>query len=623
MSRPLPALLTLAIALALPAATFVGNTHAAAAANLAAAPADSKAAQLNQLYAQYWEESLRLNPLRATFQGDPRYNDQLPNFLSAEYREKSRRFTEQWLKKVESAGADGLDGQDLLSYQIFVRDARNELEGERFPGWMQPVNQFYNIASTVVQLGSGTGAQPFKTVQDYDDWNKRASQVPALFDQAIANMREGMKAGVVQPRALMEKVVPQLDALIKPKAEDTLFWGPVKNFPASFSDADKQRLGADYRKLIETELMPAYAELREFIVTEYLPRTRASAGMDALPDGAAWYAYNARQSTTTELSPAQIHQIGLDEVARIHGLIRAVMKETGFQGSLQDFFKFMQTDPRFSFKTEEELLSYYRGLEDKINARIPEQFSLLPKARFEIRPVEAFRAQSAAGGSYMRPSEDGKRPGIFYVNTYDLPTRKTWDAEDLYLHEAIPGHHFQLALQQELTGLPMFRRFGSEIAFSEGWGLYAESLGKDLGVYQDPYNYFGYLQNELWRAIRLVVDTGLHSKGWTREQVIAYMLANSAESETQATAEAERYMAIPGQALAYKMGELKIKQVRAKAERELGGRFDIREFHAEVLKDGSVPLDVLEQKIDRWIAAPRDGTGPRRDEAVAKAGSGE
>jgi uncharacterized protein (DUF885 family) len=409
----------------------------------------------------------------------------------------------------------------------------------------------------------------------------------------------------VQPRALMEKVVPQLDALIKPKADETLFWGPVKNLPASFSDSDKQRIDSEYRTLIENELMPAYRKLRQFIVDEYMPRTRTTPGMQALPNGAAWYAYNARQSTSTDLSPAEIHQLGLDEVARIHGLIRGVMKEVGFKGSLQDFFQFMQNDPRFSFESEEALLAYYRGLEDKINQRVPELFSLIPKASFEIRPVEAFRAQSAAGGSYMRPSEDGSRPGIFYVNTYDLPTRKTWDAEDLYLHEAIPGHHFQLALQQELTGLPMFRRFGSEIAFSEGWGLYAESLGKDLGVYTDPYNYFGYLQNELWRAIRLVVDTGLHSKGWSREQVIAYMLENSAESETQATAEAERYMAIPGQALAYKIGELKIKEVRAKAERELGPKFDIRQFHAEVLKDGSVPLDVLEAKIDRWIAEQR------------------
>jgi uncharacterized protein (DUF885 family) len=314
-----------------------------------------------------------------------------------------------------------------------------------------------------------------------------------------------------------------------------------------------------------------------------------------------------RQNTTTDMPPAQIHQLGLDEVARIHGEIAQVMKQVKFKGSLQDFFRFMRTDPRFTFKSEEALLAHYRGIEAQVMAGVPGLFSLTPKAPFEIRPVEPYRAQSAAGGEYQGPSEDGKRPGIFYVNTFDLPSRRTWDAEDLFLHEAIPGHHFQIALQQELTGLPKFRRFGGETAFAEGWALYTESLGKELGLYSDPYDYFGYLQNELWRAIRLVVDTGLHSKGWTREQVIKYMLDNSAASETDATAEAERYMAIPGQALAYKIGELKIKQLRARAETELGPKFDIREFHAEVLKDGSVPLDVLEAKVDRWIAAKKTG----------------
>lgn len=600
MNRFTPSLLALATVLLLSTPAVANATSPSAAA---VQPVQDKASQLNTLYEQYWEESLKLNPLRATFQGDPRYNDQLPNFLSAEFREQSLRFTRDWLQKIEAVGAEGLTGQDLLSYQIFVRDARNEIEGSHFPDWMQPINQFYNIASTVVQLGSGTGAQPFKTVQDYDNWKRRASRFPALFDQAIANMREGIDAGVVQPRALMEKVVPQLDALIKPKAEDTLFWGPITKLPESFSAADKQRITNDYRQLIEGELLPAYRELRQFIVDDYLPHTRNTAGMAALPNGEAWYAYKARDNTSTDLSPAQIHQIGLDEVARIHGLMRGVMKELGYQGTLQDFFKFMQNDPRFIFKSEEELLVFYRGLESKVNARVGEQFSLIPKAAFEIRAVEPFRAKSASGGSYMRPSEDGTRPGVFYVNTYDLPTRKIWDAEDLFLHEAIPGHHFQLALQQELTGLPKFRRFGGETAFIEGWGLYAESLGKDVGLYEDPYSYFGYLQNELWRAIRLVVDTGLHSKNWTREQTIQYMLDNSAESETHSTSEGERYMAIPGQALAYKMGELKIKQVRAKAEKALGDKFDIREFHAEVLKDGSVPLDVLDAKVDRWIAS--------------------
>ena len=598
-------LLTLALATALVGCTTVPAAGAADAnpATAATATDTAKSERLNALYEQYWEEMLKLNPLAATYQGDPRYNDQLPNMLSAEYREQSRAFTQRWLDTIQGVGAEGLDGQDLLSYEIFVRNAKDSLEAERFPGWQQPLNQFYNFASTAVQLGSGTGAQPFKTVEDYDNWLKRGSRVPVLFDQAIANSRIGMKTGVVQPRALMVKVIPQLDALIKPKAEDTLFWRPITTMPDSFSEADKRRLTADYKALIEGELMPAYRKLREFVANEYLPATRTTAGMAALPDGEAWYAFNARNSTTTDMTPAQIHQIGLDEVSRIHGEIGKVMAQVGFKGSLHEFFAFMQNDPRFSFESEEALLVYYRSLEDRINANIPKLFSLTPKAPFEIRPVEAFRAQSAAGGSYMRPSEDGTRPGIFYVNTYDLPTRKTWDAEDLFLHEAIPGHHFQLALQQELTGLPKFRRFGGETAFSEGWGLYSESLGKDLGVYTDPYSYFGYLQNELWRAIRLVVDTGLHSKGWTREQVIKYMLDNSAESETQATAEAERYMAIPGQALAYKIGELKIKELRARAEAALGPEFDIREFHAEVLKDGSVPLDVLEGKIDRWIAA--------------------
>jgi uncharacterized protein (DUF885 family) len=566
-------------------------------------PADDKAQKLNALYAEYWEEYLELNPLQATFQGDARYNDRMPNFLSAEFRKKSHDFTTRWLGRVEAVGAEGLDGQDLISYEIFVRNAKQELAGERFPGWMIPLNQSFNLAGMAVQLGSGSSAQPFKTVIDYDNWYKRAGQLPVLIGQMITNMREGVAAGVVQPRVLMDNVVDQLDALVKEKAEDTLFWKPVETMPDSFPAADRERITNQYRSLIEQQLMPAYRELRDYVANDYMGHTRATFGLDALPDGEAWYAFNVQNQTTTDLTPAQIHQIGLDEVERIHGEIRGVMAKVGFDGTMQEFFTFMKTDPRFSFPTEDALLAYYRALEDRINARIPEQFSLIPKAGFEIRPVEPFRAESAAGGMYMSPSEDGSRPGIFYVNTFDLPTRKNWDAEDLYLHEAIPGHHFQLALQQELTDLPNFRRFGGETAFIEGWGLYAESLGKDLGVYEDPYSYFGYLQNELWRAIRLVVDTGLHSKGWTRDQVIDYMLENSAESRTQSTSEAERYIAWPGQALAYKIGELKIQQLRDRAEKALGPDFDVREFHAEVLEDGAVPLEILERKIDRWIAS--------------------
>ncbi len=609
MSRPAlaaraSATLALAVATALIGIALPPRpAFAAAQSATESTVAETKTQQLDRLYAEYWEEALQLDPVRATFQGDPRYNDRLPDVYSAEFREQARAFTRRWLTRIEAIGPEGLSGQDLVSYEIFVSEAKDTLYADRFPGWMMPVDQMSNMITLSTMLGSGTGAQPFKTVQDYDHWLARGNRLPVLIDSAIDSMREGIRTGVVQPRALMTKVVPQIDAVVNDDPEKTLFWGPIKSMPAEFGAADKARLTAAYREMIATRVMPSFRKMRAFIADEYLPATRDSVGMDKLPGGAEWYAFNVRQSTTTTLTPAQIHQIGLDEVARIHGEIRKVMQQVGFKGTLQDFFRFMREDKRFQYPSEEALLKHYRGLEAKIDARIGEQFSLTPKAGFEIRPVEAYRAKSAAGGSYQSPSEDGTRPGIFYVNTYDLPTRKTWDAEDLYLHEAIPGHHFQIALQQELKGVPAFRRFGGQTAYIEGWGLYAESLGKSLGVYENPYDYFGYLQNELWRAIRLVTDTGLHSKGWSREQVIKYMLENSAESETQSTAEAERYIAWPSQALAYKIGEMKIQELKRRAQQALGNRFDPREFHAEILKDGSVPLSVLEAKIDRWIAS--------------------
>jgi len=565
-----------------------------------------KAAKLDAMYAQYWEEFLRLNPVAATYQGDARFNDQLPDTYSAAYRQRMHDFHARWLQRVEPMGLTGLNEQARISYQIFVRQEKEALEGERYPGWMLPVDQMGSIATSMAQLGSGTGAQPFKTVKDYDNWLARGNRIPVLVDSIIGDMRQGMKAGVVQPRALMVKVVPQYDAIIKDRPEDSLFWDPIKAMPKSFKAADKTRLTQAYRMMIGMRMMPSLRKLRDFIDKEYLPATRDSVGLDKLPNGAAWYAYNVRATTTTDLTPAQIHQVGLDEVARIHGEMAGVMKDVGFKGSLHDFFEFMRSDKQFEFKSEAELLDFYHALDTRIMRRVPDQFTLLPKAGFEVRPTEAFRAKSAAGGEYQAPSEDGSRPGIFYANTYDLPSRKRWDAEDLFLHEAIPGHHFQIALQQELKGVPAFRRFGGNTAYVEGWGLYAESLGKDLGVYETPYDYFGYLQNELWRAIRLVTDTGLHSKGWTREQVIKYMLDNSAASETDATAEAERYIAWPSQAVAYKIGELKIQSLKKKAKAALGGRFDPREFHAQVLKDGAVPLDVLEDKVDRWMG-PKQG----------------
>lgn len=589
--RPLP--LLAAFALSACAAAPI-HTH------LPATDVDADA-QLAQLFADYWEANLEHNPVTATFIGDPRYNDRLPNTLTAAWRAQDLAFEREWLAHINAVDTRGLSEQSRLSLEIFKREREQGIEGYEHPGHLIPINQFYNLAGLMAQLGSGTSAQPFRSTRDYDDWLARAGQLPGILDQAILNMREGMRQGVVQPRVLMDKVLPQLDALISDEPSQTLFYRPITTFPDEIGAADRERLTSAYTALIRDQLMPAYRRLRGFIAEVYLPHSRDTVGLDSVPGGDAWYAYLARVRTTTDKSPAEIHQIGLDEVARIHTEMRRVIKELDFDGDLQAFFKFLDTDPQFEFESEEALLAAYNGLREKVEAGARQLFTLQPKAGFEIRPVEAFRAKSAAGGSYQRPSQDGSRPGVFYVNTYDLPSRKIWDMEDLFLHEAIPGHHFHLALQQELTDLPAFRRFGGTTAYTEGWALYAESLGKDLGVYTDPYSYFGYLQNELWRAIRLVVDTGLHSKGWSRQQTIDYMLANSAISETQAVAEAERYMAIPGQALAYKMGELKIKALRAQAEQALGADFDIKAFHTEILRDGAVPLDVLERKIERWI----------------------
>ncbi|HVF33901.1 MAG TPA: DUF885 family protein, partial [Candidatus Saccharimonadia bacterium] len=445
-----PTILAVAVALALSACgdreatapvAVPETSEAPPAAPVQKAPA-AIAAELDALYNEYFEEGLKLNPIQATFIGDPRYNDQLPNFASAEYRQQTHDYNQKYLDRINAIDPASLDGQARISYDIFKRDLELSLESERFPGWMQPVNQFGSFASFFPQLGSGAGAQPFKTAVDYDNWLERVAAVPVIFDTAIANMKEGVGKGVVQPKVLMLKVLPQLDAMIKDKPEDTIFWGPIAKLPADFPEADRTRLTEAFRSAISTQLVPAYTRLRTFIADEYIPAARDTVSLSSLPDGQAWYAFNAKSSTTTDMTPAQIHDIGLAEVARIQGEMRKVMADTGFKGELPAFFKFMTTERQFEFETEAKLLEYYNGLRAKVEAGVPALFSLVPKAPFEIRPVEEFRAASAAGGSYMSPSEDGSRPGIFYVNTHDLPSRKVWDGESLFLHEAIPGHHF-------------------------------------------------------------------------------------------------------------------------------------------------------------------------------------
>src|SRR4051812_5114424 len=579
---------------------LVGSVHAA----------DDRAARLGALYAEYWEENLKLNPMTATFAGDPRYNDQLPNFFSKAFEDRSHAFVQKYLDRARAIGTGGLTGQDRLSYDVFTLARESELESFAFPDRLLPIDQFSNIANSLAQLGSGTSAQPFATVKDYDDWAKRASLSPVIFDQAIANMREGVKAGVVQPRVLMQKVLPQLDALIVEDPAKSIFWGPIENMPKDFSAAERERLTASYRTLISTQILPAYKRLRTYIADEYLPKCRETVGMGALPNGAAWYNQKVHDNTTKSMNAAQIHDIGLSEVARIQDGMRGVAKDLGYDqpvqslGELKAFFEWMKARNDMYFASREELLSAYQKFHAEVDPVLPKYFGMIPKTNYEVRLVEPYREASASAGSYQGPPLDGSRAGIFFVNAYDLKARPKWALASLSLHEAAPGHHFQISLQRELKDLPTFRRFGNgDTAYIEGWGLYAEYLGYEMGMYKDPVARFGALDAELWRAIRLVTATGLHLKGWTRQQTLDYMFANSPAEQTRAVSEAERFMAIPGQALAYKVGQLKIVELRKRAEKALGPKFKVAEFHDEVLRDGSVPLDVLEQKIDRWIAA--------------------
>jgi uncharacterized protein (DUF885 family) len=573
--------------------------------------AADRVAALNSLYAEFWEENLKLNPLTATYAGDPRYNGELQNFLAPEFEQKARAFHQKYLDAARAIGADGLAGQDRLSYDVFTLNRESALEELRFPDRLLPVDQFYNIANMLAQLGSGKGAQPFKTVKNYDDWLSRASKAPAVFDQAIVNMREGISKNIVQPRVLMEKVIPQLDANIVAEAEKSIFWGPVTNFPKDFSAADKERLTAAFRTVITTQLVPAYQRLRAYIANDYLPKTRDTFGMGALPNGAAWYEHKVHDNTMRSLTPAKVHQIGLDEVARIQGGMRDVAKDLGYTkpvktlAELKEFFAWMKARDDMYFKSREELLKAYQDFDANVAPILSNYFNLRPKAPYEVRLVEEFREASASSGSYQGPPLDGSRPGIFYVNAYDLKARPKSALAALSLHEAAPGHHFQIALQRELADLPMFRRFAGDTAYNEGWGLYAEYLGYEMGIYKDPVQRFGALDAELWRAIRLVTDSGIHFKGWTRQQTLDYMFENSPAEPTRAISEAERFAAIPGQALAYKIGQLKIIELRKRAENALGRKFDVRKFHDEVLKDGAMPLEALEAKIDRWIVATK------------------
>lgn len=557
---------------------------------------------ISQIFENYFEDRLKLFPLEATAIADNRYNNQLPNDIGREHQEQVRQLYQKYLDQINQIDRSKLTEQEQVSYDIFKYEMQISLEGLEQPSSLLPINQFWGLPITMAQLGSGSSNQPFKTPEDYNNFLARIKGFTVWGDTAIANMRKGMSLGVILPRSLTLKVLPQLQAMVVEDPAKTIFWAPVKNLPDSFTAAQKDSIRQAYTKAIKEDVIPTYKKLHDFMQKEYLPKSRTTSGISGIKGGDEYYRYLVRYWTTTDMTPDQIFDIGEKEVARIRSEMEQVKEQVGFKGDLKAFFKYVNDNPKFTpFKTPEQVLQAYRSIEQRMQPQLNKLFGMTPKSKFEVRQTEAFRAASASA-EYNPPAPDGSRPGIFYVPILDATKYNAVGMESLFLHEAIPGHHYQISLQQEQESLPKFRQYAWYGAFGEGWALYSESLGKELGLYTDPYQYFGRLSDEMHRAIRLVVDVGMHAKGWTREQAIQYSLDNELTSEEAAVAEIERYMAIPGQALSYKIGELKIKELRQRAERELGNKFSISAFHDEILKGGVMPLAVLEKKIDKWIA---------------------
>lgn len=562
---------------------------------------NSRMINLNKLLDNYYEERLQYFPMEATAIADNRYNDTLPADISDSYREKLKGFYKKYIDEISNVDTASLTKQERLSYDVFKREMSIQLEGLNFRDNLMPINQFWGMHLSFALLGSGSGNQPFKTVKDYDDFLKRISDFSAWVDTAIANLKTGIIEGYVQPKVLMERVLPQLKEIVVTDPEKSVFYGPIKNIPETFSQQDKSRLTASYKSAIMNEVVASYSRLHDFIKNEYMPHCRSKVGITEVPHGKEYYNYLARVWTTTDLTPDAIFEIGQSEVARLRGAMEGIMKETGFKGNLKEFFHFIHTDKKFfPFQADSEVINMFRSYEGKMQPKLSEYFNLVPKAKFEVRQTEKFR-EASASAEYNQSAPDGSRPGIFYVPVIDPKKYNVVGMEDLFLHEAIPGHHYQTSIQQENDSLPKFRRFGWFGAYGEGWALYTESLGKELGLYTDPYQYFGSLSEEMHRAIRLVVDVGMHLKGWTREKAIQFSLDNEMESEADITAEVERYIAIPAQALAYKIGQMKIIELRKRAEQKLGDKFSLKSFHDEVLEDGCLPLDIFEKKMDRWM----------------------
>jgi uncharacterized protein (DUF885 family) len=548
-----------------------------------------------QLTENYFNEKNVLNPLDATQNGQNQFNDQLQFEMTDSYRKKQGAFFDSYASQLQQVDFEALSDEEKNSYDIIKWEVEVGQQLLQQNANLMPIHQF----------GSAESAQPFKTEADYKNFEKRMELYAVWIDSAIVYMKKGIEKGVILPQILTEKVIPQFNDMVTPKVEDNLFYSSIKKFPNTFSATQKEQLTASYKATINEKLVPQFQKMSAFLQTEYLPASRKTSGIGALPNGSDLYKAYVKQWTTTEMTPEAIHELGLKEVARLKSEMEKVKTQVGFTGTIKEFFDHVRNKKELKpFKKPEEVIANFERVYEIIKPNVDKLFSLQPKTKFEIRRTEAFREKTASA-EYVQGATDGSRPGIFYVPIPDVANYNYYADEDLFLHEAIPGHHFQISLQQENTLLPDFRKYNWFGAYGEGWALYTESLGKELGLYNDPYQYFGMLGSEMHRAIRLVVDTGLHTKGWTREQAIQYSLDNEAESEASIIAEIERYMAIPGQALSYKIGQLKIIELRKKAETELGSKFDIKKYHQIVLESGVMPLALLEKKVNNWIKASK------------------
>jgi uncharacterized protein (DUF885 family) len=569
---------------------------------------------LATIFEEYYQFKDRINPIEATKGGNFQYNEYIANYISDAYQTDLIAEYSTFLERLAQIDPAQLSQADLLSMKVMQWDCEVKLEGLQNPlvittspiynlpsFELTPLIQVQSLHLYVAQLGAGGSVHPFNTVKDYEDWLKRLDDYIAFLDTSIANMKEGIAKGIVLPKVLTEKTIVQLEEFITKPVEEHLFFRPIQSMPEGISQSDRDRLAGEYQNVIETKLRPKYTELKQFLIAEYLPVCRTTSGIGALPNGAATYNYLIKLHTTTNLTADEIHELGKREVERILVEMEEAKNQIGFKGDIKVFLEFIRNSPeQMPFQDPQEVIANFNQIKEKINDKFDQVFELTPKADFVVRRTEAFR-EASASAEYVPGTKDASRPGIFYVPIPNVSKYNKFADEALFLHEAIPGHHYQLSLQQENKALPKFLHPESLGVFVEGWALYAESLGKELDLYDDPIQYFGMLSMEMHRAIRLVVDTGMHSKGWTREQAIQYSLDHEAESEASIISEIERYMATPGQALSYKMGQIKIRTLRTKAEQKLGAQFDVRTFHSQVLNSGSLPLVLLEEKIENWI----------------------